>query len=270
MSKEQVWTHFSSLAERGVWASLYEPGTRITAENSSFLIRARRVMELLQASRVKIGHLLDVGCGTAPLGPAVVAMGSRYTGIDFSRDMIESAQQIMKDSVATGAVHLSVGDAMNLELADGSFPAVVAMGLLEYFTREQMPQVMHEIARVLEPGGVAIITIPKKWHWQRVVNAALTPLREAVRWRPQSQLKLAKKEGFKRLYLTPGELDDAACKQGLTKLDHRHYNVQIATGPIVSVAPRLSYVINRPFEWFALLPGSSFFATGYIGMYKKR
>jgi SAM-dependent methyltransferase len=270
MNKSPVAAHFSSLAERGVWASLYEPGAKVTAESSSFLIRARRVMELLASNGKPLGKFLDVGCGTAPLGPAIVAMGSHYTGIDFSAEMIDAARRLMRESIAGGAASLTVGDAMNLDAPAAAFDSIVAMGLVEYFPRDHVDRVFEELARVLVPGGVAIVTVPKRWHWGKVVNLLLTPLRKAIRWRFHSaDLKLNRKEAFERLYLTPAGLDRIARKAGLRKVASRHYNVQIVCGPFISLSPRLAYLINRPFEWLALIPGGSFLATGYIGMYTR-
>src|SRR5262245_24608136 len=160
MSKNAaVEAHFSDLAKRGVWASLYEPDAKVNAESSSFLVRVRRVMELLASRPQRPKKFLDVGCGTAPLGPAIVAMGADYTGIDFSNEMIDTARKIMSESVASGTARLSVGDATDLELPSATFDSVVAMGLVEYFSRDQVDRVFEEIARVLTPGGVAIVTI---------------------------------------------------------------------------------------------------------------
>jgi hypothetical protein len=128
--------------------------------------------------------------------------------------------------------------------------------------------VFEEIARVLVPGGIAIVTIPKRRSWNKVIDVAFTPLRNVIRWRPRGRgLQLNRKEAFERLYLTPQELDAAALRAGLRKRAHRHYNVRIACGPLIGLSPRFAYLLNRPFEFLALLPGSCFFATGYIGMY---
>jgi ubiquinone/menaquinone biosynthesis C-methylase UbiE len=270
MRKSLVVDHFSTLAEQGVWASLYEPGAQVNAEKSSFLIRARRVMELLESTGKPPKEFLDLGCGTAPLGPAIVAMGSHYTGIDFSAEMIEAARRLMEDSIVKGAARLTVGDAANLDFPAARFDAIVAMGLLEYFSRNEVERLFAEIARVLVPGGVAIVTIPKRWNWGKVVNLSLTPLRKAIRWRPRAEgLKLSRKEIFERLYLTPAELDAAAQEAAMHRIGHRHYNVQLVCGPLIPLVPRLAYLINRPFERLAQIPGGSFLATGYIGMYTR-
>ena len=266
-----VKSHFGQLAEQGVWASLYsEPGKKVTSETWSFLIRARRVVELLQSSGRELREVLDIGCGTAPIARSLVAMGSHYTGNDFSPEMVKAAKRNIEDLVLRGDARLGVGDATNLNYPDSTFDAVTAMGLVEYLTRDQVTQALREVRRVLLPGGIVVLTIPKRWDWGVTVLALLYPLRKAIRKRPyRKNLKLKRQEEFQRLYLTPSELDRACEDMGLRKVDDRHYNVQVLCRPATLVAPRLCYLVNRPFEGLSRVPGGNFFATGYIGMYSR-
>ena len=266
-----VHSHFSRLAEQGVWASLYDNNDKkVTAETWSFLIRVRRVTELLRSVGNGPGEVLDLGCGTAPIARSLVAMGGHYTGTDFSPQMIEAAGGNIGDLVAGGSARLQVGLATRTDFADASFDTVIAMGVLEYLTREQLAQTLREVSRVLRPGGVALLTIPKRWHWGRLVLAGLYPLRKAISMRPhRKNLKLEQQEEFRRLYLTTGELDRACEEAGMEKADARHYNVQPLCRPATLVAPRLCHLVNRPFESLARIPGGSFLATGYIGMYRR-
>src|ERR1700682_2706949 len=156
MINDAVRKHFSQLAEEGVWASLYLADQQIDSETWSFLIRARRVAELLHASGTNLREIVDVGCGTAPVARSVVAMGAHYTGMDFSAEMIESARTTIKDLVEQGHADLRVGDATTLPLADEASDAVLAMGVVEYLPREKIGIVAREMARVLRPNGVAI------------------------------------------------------------------------------------------------------------------
>lgn len=268
MSNAAVREHFGRLAEEGVWASLYERGP-VNAETWSFLIRARRVVELLRAAGTDVRDLLDVGCGTAPLARSVTAMGATYTGTDFAAEMIRRALDDLGDLAAQDRVRLEVGDATRLAFPAAHFDAVLAMGLLEYLTRDGLDRVLREAARVLRPGGVAVLTVPKRWYWGRVVYGLTYPLRKALRWRPGRALRLARDEGFRRLLLTPGELDRACARAGLRRVARRHYNVQLACRPATLLAPRLCYLLNRPLEGLARVPGGRFLASGYIGMYRR-
>jgi ubiquinone/menaquinone biosynthesis C-methylase UbiE len=269
MSQACVQVHFGRLAEQGVWASLYGPRDRVTSETWTFLIRARRVLELMRSLDRPVADVLDVGCGTAPLARSLVALGSTYTGVDFSPAMINSAREHLADLTETGAARLEVGDATALGYADEGFDAVISMGVLEYLDLSRVRQALCETVRVLRPRGVAILTIPKRWHWGRLIQRLGSPLRRIVRARPRAGLKLEGREEFQRLLLTPGELDQACRDAGLRKIDQRHYNVQPICRPATVLAPRMSYLLNRPFEGVSRAPGGRFLATGYIGMYEK-
>jgi SAM-dependent methyltransferase len=269
MANVEVKAHFSTLADQGVWASLYDERSYVTAETWSFLIRARRIMELLQSQGQRLGNVLDIGCGTAPLARSLVALGSDYTGIDFSPQMIEGGKRNVPDLVRDGRARFQTGDATRLPFSDGEFDAVIAMGVLEYLSWVQIDRALHEIFRVLSPTGLALLTVPKRWHWGKLMNILLSPLRSVVRGNPWQNIKLGKKENFERLYVNAGELDRACASAGLRKVDQRHYNVQLIFRPLTLRAPRWSYWVNRPFEGMARVPVGRFFATGYIGLYQR-
>jgi len=166
MNNESVRLHFDALAEQGVWASLYrEADGKITAETWSFLIRARRVVQLLEFSGTKLHELLDIGWGTAPIAESIVAMGAHYTGVDFSPEMVSAAARNVSGLAANGTARVSLGDVTNLRSPDGSFNAVTAMGLIEYLSQREIAQSLSEVGRVSRPGGLAVITIPKRWNW---------------------------------------------------------------------------------------------------------
>jgi ubiquinone/menaquinone biosynthesis C-methylase UbiE len=270
MSNSAVQTHFSKLAEDGVWASLYSATDTITSETWSFLIRARRVAELLQASGNTLSTVVDIGCGTAPIARSVTAMGSQYVGMDFSAEMIKAAGQSIPDLVQDGRARLLVGDVTRTGLPDRCCDAVVAMGVIEYLSAAAVDTAAKEMWRILRPGGVVILTIPKRHHWETILLGLLRPLRQLFR-RPVSggKRKLNVQEKFERLYLTPGELDAACRRAGLPRVDQRHYNLQPLCRPVTSVAPRFAYLVNHPFETLARVPVCSFLATGYIGMYRR-
>jgi ubiquinone/menaquinone biosynthesis C-methylase UbiE len=271
-SYEAVRGHFSAEAEQGVWSSFYEreQGKEITSRSWPFLMRARRVIELLRISGKEIKELLDVGCGTAPIAENIMAMGSRYTGTDFSAQMIEVANQKLAGAVRSGKAILQVGDVRKLEFPNGAFDALTAMGVVEYLQAQDISQVLREMERVLSPGGVAVITIPKRWHW----GSMITLIRLAFHYlktkaRAALGNKSGQEQGWERIYLTPGDLDRACERAGLRRVDFRHYNAQLLCPPFTQWAPRFSYLVNRPLENLAMVPGFRSFASGYIGMYKK-
>jgi demethylmenaquinone methyltransferase/2-methoxy-6-polyprenyl-1,4-benzoquinol methylase len=101
--------------------------------------------------------VLDVCCGTGDLSLELArraAPGGRVVGCDFSEQMLDLA----REKAATrnvGSVRFEWADALNLPYDDGRFDAVTAgFGVRNFADREQG---LHEMARVLKPGGRLVI-----------------------------------------------------------------------------------------------------------------
>jgi SAM-dependent methyltransferase len=127
---------------------------------------------------------LDLGTG---LGDAALLIArefphARVRGIDFSEGMVRRAQsRIGLDP--EGRVAFRVGDAADLPYEDDSFDLVAQLNMTPFFA---------EIARVLRPGGFAVIAA--SW-------GAGTPF-----YTPDSVLR----RGFRRAGLEPVESGEAA------------------------------------------------------------
>jgi SAM-dependent methyltransferase len=101
-------------------------------------------------------RVLDVGCGTGDLlrllAP-LVAPGEAV-GIDISETMITEARHRHDGQLPNLAFR--VGDALALQLDDGSFDRVLASQVLLHVPHPEVA--LGEIARVLDPGGELSLT----------------------------------------------------------------------------------------------------------------
>lgn len=100
------------------------------------------------------GKLLEVGVGT---GLSLTHYGPQLqvTGIDLSPDMLKRARQrVVKRGVGNVDALLEM-DATAMEFADASFDLAVATYVMTVVPNPA--GVMHELARVLRPGGRLII-----------------------------------------------------------------------------------------------------------------
>jgi len=95
--------------------------------------------------------VLDLGCAFG-YGTAKIAFLYSTDGLDASPAYIERARR------AVPTVHFVVGQAEHLPYADGSFGAVVLLDVLEHVSDESA--VVAEVARVLKPGGVLVLSVP--------------------------------------------------------------------------------------------------------------
>jgi ubiquinone/menaquinone biosynthesis C-methylase UbiE len=101
-------------------------------------------------------RVLDAGCGLG-YGTALLANAgaSTVTGVDVAAAVVEVA----RGRVPAG-VELVEGDVHELPFPDGSFDAVVCFEVIEHV--EDSARVIGELARVLAPGGVLLVSSPNR------------------------------------------------------------------------------------------------------------
>ncbi len=107
---------------------------------------------LVSALPDRPGQVLDVACGSAPLYPRLTTAAS-YLGVDLS----EAELGLARDR---GRGPVERADALALPLADHSVDTVVSsMGLMLV---QPLHVAVHEMARVLRPGGTAAFLLPSR------------------------------------------------------------------------------------------------------------
>jgi SAM-dependent methyltransferase len=118
-------------------------------------------LDQLVAIAAPRGDVLDDGCGPGILmeylrqrTPAV----TRYVGIDVSGGMLGHA--VARRQGAAGREILLQADSCRLPFADASFDTVFVRGLLHHLPDPEGG--MREVARVLRPGGSAVVLEPNK------------------------------------------------------------------------------------------------------------
>lgn len=101
------------------------------------------------------GMLVDIGAGIG--GPARTfarRLGCRVHGIDLTPSFVATATTLAQRLGMADRVTFAVGDALALDLADGSADAVTVMHV--GMNIADKPGLMAEVARVLRPGGQAV------------------------------------------------------------------------------------------------------------------
>lgn len=97
-----------------------------------------------------VGTAVDTACGTGRLAGRLAGRGHRVVGVDGSLDMVRQARRN-----AAGVPFLT-GDLHDLPLADASVDLVTNALALTHVA--DLDAVLGEFARVLRPGGAAIIS----------------------------------------------------------------------------------------------------------------
>jgi SAM-dependent methyltransferase len=132
--------------------------TRYYAANERRLLR--EYFPPLAGLRLLKTDLWDEAKNTRILAWAA-RQGAVTFGIDISKPIVEQAQAAF-DSRPGGrtVLHTTVADVRDLPFADASFDAIYSMGTIEHF--DETERAVAEIARVLKPGGRAIVGVPNR------------------------------------------------------------------------------------------------------------
>ncbi len=140
---------------------------------------ARRLLRQAVQERAHYarGRLLDLGCGDQPYR-SVFKHVDRYIGLD---------------TPSNGKVHV-YGDGMKLPFRNGVFDTVLCNEVLEHVP--EPAQLMAEVARVLRPGGILLLTAPQTW------GLHLEP-RDFYRYTKYGLRYLAEKSGLEVVELAP-------------------------------------------------------------------
>lgn len=116
-------------------------------ERRALLVRMIRSLGLGDNARV-----LDIGTSTGTNLRMLRDQGfTRFTGVDLSEDAIRWCAE-------KGLGEVRQGDVCALPLPDASFDLVLATDIIEHVDRDDIA--LKEIARVLRPGGHALLTVP--------------------------------------------------------------------------------------------------------------
>ncbi|MDD4984858.1 MAG: class I SAM-dependent methyltransferase [Dehalococcoidales bacterium] len=150
-------------------------------------------------------RILDLGCSRGYYVKAMEDYTSGIIGVDISEDSLRNAV----------TARVKYGDITNLDFAEGSFDKVYSLHTIEHLP--DLGRFFSEIARVLKPGGTAIIIYPwELFRGMQAIGAAIRQYRNPL---------LAKKIHLHRL--TPKNIGEFIAG---TPLAHRQSKLVFAMG----------------------------------------
>lgn len=145
--------------------------------------------------------LLDVGCGTGYHLARYRTRGFEIVGMDGSAEMLREARSV------NPSVEFHQGDVDDLPLPSATYDYVLCIEVLRYLP--DIASCVREIARVLKPGGVALVT-------------AAPPLQANAYWpinRVASALKPRRLTALKQFFHSSGRLRREFGAAGFNRVD---------------------------------------------------
>ncbi len=155
----------------------------------------RRLRDL---ARFKSGaRLLDVGCGTGLFLDVARRAGWEAFGLDASRYAVSTRPGDLAARIQTGTLE-------TVEYEAGSFDAVTMFDFFEHVYRPA--EFAKRLARILVPGGVAVVATPNYDSWMRRILGRRTvsfKIPEHVAYYTQHTLAAAVAESFEIIHVEP-------------------------------------------------------------------
>lgn len=121
----------------------------------------RRILEVLRPYVLSGQKALDAGCGSGFFSRFFCEHGMQTTAVDYSRQALELAAQIVGDGVK-----FIKADMLNTPLPEvlpDKFDLIFSDGLFEHFTPQDQDRILRNFISVLSPQGVVVTVVPNRW-----------------------------------------------------------------------------------------------------------
>lgn len=112
-------------------------------------------------------RVLDVACGEGYGSALLAAVAGEVTGVDIAEEAIAHARATY---AAVANLRYVQASAAELPLPDASVDVVVSFETIEHLPQADQPRMIAEIARVLVPGGIVVMSAPNPVEYSQARN----------------------------------------------------------------------------------------------------
>jgi len=195
--KEKEYFHklFSNQSNIDYWESIYG-----RQDFSGVCLRRRMAQALSWLDNLnppKNSKILDIGCGPGVMAKEVANRGYEIFGMDYSHNMIEKAKAICNTKVRTTFLQ---GDIESLPFEGSVFDMVLCLGIISYLKSEN--KALHEMSRVLKPGGTLILSSLNKVSLAKCLDISVLAKRRLQKIVTNRIVSLKKKAIIRKNHLT--------------------------------------------------------------------
>jgi ubiquinone/menaquinone biosynthesis C-methylase UbiE len=112
----------------------------------------RELLTRLAAAVNGKGEICDIGCGPGHIARYLRDHGADVFGLDLSPGMLDAARRLSPE------IPFRQGDMLALDLPDASLAGISAFYAIVHLSPGAVPQAFREMARVLKPGGLLLLS----------------------------------------------------------------------------------------------------------------
>jgi ubiquinone/menaquinone biosynthesis C-methylase UbiE len=159
--------------------------------------------EMLRRFALEIGErepVWDFGCGPGQTVQYLKDLGVEISGLDLSEKILEQAKAFYP------GICFQKGNMLDLKFENDSIAGVVAFYSIVHFSEEQVGIAFREIFRVLQPGGIFLLTFHlgnKSIHIEEFLGSKVDV--DFMFFTPEFITSCLKKSGFKKIEITERE-----------------------------------------------------------------
>jgi SAM-dependent methyltransferase len=194
---------------------------------------------MLERGAPRAGLALDIGCGPGVYTRPLLDRGWRVWGVDLSHRML----QVARAETSENNVAFVVAQTTRLPFADGQADAVICIGVMAYVESERLT--IDEIARVLRPGGCAVIQVANAWAPIRAEHRLRWEIGRRIRRGPADDEDLLRQE-VRLTTRIPAQFLAVCRAGGLQTREYRYYDFRIPL--LARLWPRAALAVGRTFE----------------------
>jgi len=210
--------HFE--AESAYWKDIYE-----FSDVDAAIYRERRSAVLALVQKLALSTewpILEIGCGSGFISVALAQDGYTVQAVDSVDAMIKLTRRHAEEARVSDRVITSIRDVHELSYPDNTFSLILKIGVAPWL--HSLDKAVHEVARVLRPGGYLITTADNWWRLNYWLDPRyfppLGPVRQGVRG-VLEQLALRKPSGAAARLHSIREFDASLAAAGLQKIEGR-------------------------------------------------
>lgn len=167
----------------------------------SFRHRVAVILGLLEGSLNPGAAWLDAGCGSGFFTRQLASRGCAVTGLDASPAMIDAARRLTASGQFPFPPQFELVPTIeHLTAPAGTFAGILCSSLLEYLNDPAVT--LREFARVLQPGGVLLLTVPNRTSLARLTETAMFKATKILLPRPWPAYRSVSQHHYARQELT--------------------------------------------------------------------
>lgn len=157
MKRKHTRQQKEALTYFGKFAGDWDRKARLSAKSDVNVIAQRNdFVRKVARERKSVRSALDVGCGTGDLVRALAKEGVRAVGVDFAKEMIETATSHAKKERLTNA-RFEQASIFDYTARAGTFDVISANGFIEYISYAELEQFLTLSSKWLSPGGSLVL-----------------------------------------------------------------------------------------------------------------